>query len=236
MHIRKYSWYWQIRISRIINWITAVIRIFLRFYRIFVRGFSPVFRGNSSLYYYGYVRRGQRGWLHWKWLGLRRWPARQSPAGEQRPDTGRSTATSTTHGLRLAPAVQTSWNIIFCKWQIRLDLYVSRRTRTSRSFKVSNWYILEFRSQVSELLCFLILWIIDIDKQRNRVHIIQFWHSFWNSSRCCPPSSPDGWIRFLFYKTCRKISQEDSVKKLEWLIYKRRRYLTFQQFKKKNEF
>ena len=30
----------------------------------------------------------------------------------------------------------------------------------------------------SELLCFLILWIIDIDKQRNRVHIIQFRRSF----------------------------------------------------------
>ena len=57
----------------------------------------------------------------------------------------------------------------------------------------------------------------------------------WNSPRCCPRSSPDGWIRFLFYKTCRKISQEDSVKKLGWLIYKWGRYLTFWTLEKRKE-
>ena len=51
-----------------------------------------------------------------------------------------------------------------------------KKTRTSRSFKVSNWDILELRSQF-EIRTFFIsnyfgLW--NIDKQRNRVHIKQF--------------------------------------------------------------
>ena len=38
---------------------------------------------------------------------------------------------------------------------------------------------------------------------------------------------------FIFYKICRQISQEDSLKKLGILSYKQLRYLTFQQLKKK---
>ena len=40
-------------------------------------------------------------------------------------------------------------------------------------------------------------------------------------------------LDFLFYQTCRWLSQIDSLKILGWLINKWRRYLTFQQLKKK---
>ena len=101
-----------------------------------------------------------------------------------------------------------------------------KKTRTSRSFKVSNWDILEFRSQ-SEIRTFIFLNTLDYGTLINK-EIETISNNFdvlcWNSPRCCPWSSPDGWIRFLDYKTCRKISQEDSVKKLGWLIYKWRRW------------
>ena len=89
-----------------------------------------------------------------------------------------------------------------------------KKKRTSRSFKVSNWDILEFRSQF-EIRTFIFLITLDYGALINK-DIESISNNFdvlcWNSPRCCPRSSPDGWIRFLFYKTCRKISQEDSVK------------------------
>ena len=107
-------------------------------------------------------------------------------------------------------------------------LLVCGGTRTSRSVKVSNWDILEFRSQF-EIRTFIFLNTLDYGTLINKEIEESISNNFdvlcWNSPRCCPRSSPDdGWIRFLFYKTCRKISQEDSVKKLGWLIYKWRRY------------
>ena len=107
-----------------------------------------------------------------------------------------------------------------------LEKRKEKKTRTSRSYKVSNWDILEFRSQF-EIRTFIFLITLDYGTLINK-EIESISNNFdvlcWNSPRCCPRSSPDGWIRFLFYKTCRKISQEDSVKKLGWLIYKWRRY------------
>ena len=80
-----------------------------------------------------------------------------------------------------------------------------KKTRTSRSFKVSNWDILELRSQF-EMRTFIFLNTLDygtlikkeIESISNNFDVL-----CWNSPRCCPRSSPDGWIRFLFVKTYR---------------------------------
>ena len=77
--------------------------------------------------------------------------------------------------------------------------------RTSRSFKVSNWDILEFRSQF-EIRTFISLNTLDygtlinkeMESKSNNFYVL-----CWNSPRCCPRSSPDSWIRFIFFKTCR---------------------------------
>ena len=79
------------------------------------------------------------------------------------------------------------------------------KTRTSRSFKVSNWDILEFRNQF-EIRTFIFQNTLDYGTLINK-EIESISNNFdvlcWNSLRCCPRSSPDSWIRFLFYKTCR---------------------------------
>ena len=83
------------------------------------------------------------------------------------------------------------------------------KTRTSRSFKVSNWVILEFKSQF-EIRTFIYLNTLDYGTLINKEIKESISNNFdvlcWNSPRCFPWGSPDGWIRFLFYKTCRWIS------------------------------
>ena len=77
--------------------------------------------------------------------------------------------------------------------------------RTSRSFKVSIWDILEFRSQFEIRTCIFII-TLDYGTLINK-EIESISNNFdvlcWNSPRCCPRSSPDGWIRFLLYKTLK---------------------------------
>ena len=52
--------------------------------------------------------------------------------------------------------------------------------------------------------------VANIDLDPTLILVIHWLHIIIEITR----SSPDGWIRFLFVKTCRKISQEDPVKKL----------------------
>ena len=84
----------------------------------------------------------------------------------------------------------------------------AKNNMLTRSFKVSNWDILEFRRQF-EIRTFIYLNNLDYGTLINKDIEESISNNFdvlcWNSPRCCPRGSTDGWIRFLFYKTCRYI-------------------------------
>ena len=90
-------------------------------------------------------------------------------------------------------------------FMIRSGIYrvaITDETRTSRSFKVSNWDILKFKGHF-EIRIFIFLNTLnygtlinkEIESLSNNSDIL-----CWNSPRCCPRSSPDGWIRFFSTK------------------------------------